>query len=251
MVQQTWDTSGALYHSRLALQLFHKKLKLLKFGLRALNRTHYGNLPQRTKQAFENLCALQHQALVSPSQLTFDAVSGAAKKWDHLATIEENFFRQKSRLQWLKAGDQNTSNFHRAAQGRASRNSIKQLTTEVGELLTSPEAIKKEAALHFQRFLQTQTHGTDTFTIESIQELLTFRCSTESGASMVAPVTTSEIQAAIHSLPNDKVSGPDGYTKEFFVAAWPVYSELTSSQQCSRFSYLVSSLKGSTPLSCP
>jgi len=35
-------------------------------------------------------------------------------------------------------------------------------------------------------------------------------------------VLAEEIQGAIHSLQVDKVSGPDGYTKEFYVAAWPI-----------------------------
>ncbi|KAG5400318.1 hypothetical protein IGI04_014925, partial [Brassica rapa subsp. trilocularis] len=54
-VKETWDTSEPLFHSRLALSRFHQKLKLLKQPLRALNRTHYGDLPGRTKQAYEEL----------------------------------------------------------------------------------------------------------------------------------------------------------------------------------------------------
>ncbi|XP_013717728.1 uncharacterized protein LOC106421427 [Brassica napus] len=44
----------------------------------------------------------------------------------------------------------------------------------------------------------------------------------EFASSLVAHVLAEEIQGAIHSLPVDKVSGPDGYTKEFYVAAWPI-----------------------------
>lgn len=39
---------------------------------------------------------------------------------------------------------------------------------------------------------------------------------------LVCPVAASEIQQALCSLPNDKVSGPDGFTIEFFIAAWPI-----------------------------
>jgi len=39
---------------------------------------------------------------------------------------------------------------------------------------------------------------------------------------LVAPVTEIEIRQALLSLPLGKASGPDGYTKEFYVAAWSV-----------------------------
>ena len=42
---------------------------------------------------------------------------------------------------------------------------------------------------------------------------------------LVAPVLGEEIKSALHALPNDKVSGPDGFTKEFFVAAWPIIGD--------------------------
>ena len=56
----------------------------------------------------------------------------------------------------------------------------------------------------------------------SLQTLLTYRCSREAAAVLVGPVTPTEIQQALHTLLNDKVSGPDGFTKEFFEAAWPI-----------------------------
>lgn len=41
-------------------------------------------------------------------------------------------------------------------------------------------------------------------------------------SSLVAPVSDEEIKSALLALPNDKVSGSDGFTKEFYIAAWPV-----------------------------
>ena len=35
-------------------------------------------------------------------------------------------------------------------------------------------------------------------------------------------MTPSEILQSLKPLPNGKAPGPDGYTKEFFIAAWPV-----------------------------
>lgn len=88
--------------------------------------------------------------------------------------------------------------------------------------LTSAQDIKTVAVLHFQRFLQQHQEVNEEILVAALQNLLTFRCTSDLAASLVAHVTLTEIVTALHSLPNDKVSGPDGYTKEFFIAAWPI-----------------------------
>ncbi|KAH0913954.1 hypothetical protein HID58_028400 [Brassica napus] len=94
------------------------------------------------------------RVLLDPNPTTFAAAAVASDRWNKLARIEEKFFRQKSCIRWLGAGDQNTVVFHRAVQTRTSRNTIKRLVNEAGETLTKLSDIKKEAVQHFQRFLQ-------------------------------------------------------------------------------------------------
>lgn len=43
-VKSKWEATDALIHSRTAFNMFHQKLKSLKFALRKLNRNHYGDL---------------------------------------------------------------------------------------------------------------------------------------------------------------------------------------------------------------
>ncbi|KAH0898700.1 LOW QUALITY PROTEIN: hypothetical protein HID58_048268, partial [Brassica napus] len=155
-VKEVWDTSPQLYHSRSALSSFHKKLKLLKFNLRALNRSRFGDLPNRTKQAYEELCECQNRVLVNTSPENCVQESEASDCWQKRAKIEEKFWLQKSCIRWLQAGDQNTVFYHRYVQTRTARNTIRRLITETGEVLTGAVDIKREAVAHFQRFLQSQ-----------------------------------------------------------------------------------------------
>ena len=76
--------------------------------------------------------------------------------------------------------------------------------------------------MHFQKFLQVQDQDSEGDSLPILQERLNYRCSARSTASLVAPVSVEEIVYALHALLNDKVSGPDGFTKEFFVAAWSI-----------------------------
>ena len=47
---------------------------------------------------------------------------------------KEDFLRQKSRVQWLKAGDRNTSYFFKVINGRCNGSKILSITGEDGSL---------------------------------------------------------------------------------------------------------------------
>lgn len=46
---------------------------------------------------------------------------------------EENFWRQRSRIQWLKAGDSNTAFFHHCTLQRRRRNRVSRIKGVTGE----------------------------------------------------------------------------------------------------------------------
>ena len=73
---------------------------------------------------------------------------------------------------------------------------------------------------------------------------MTYRCPIAVSAKLVAPVSAQEIYEALLSLPNDKVSGPDGFTKEFYVAAWKVIGQdfITAIQSFFLFGFLPSGI---------
>ena len=76
--------------------------------------------------------------------MTFAAAAESSDRWNKLSSIKEKFFRQKSCVRWLGAGDQNTVFFHRAVQTRSSRNTIKILVNGAGETLTKMCDIKRK-----------------------------------------------------------------------------------------------------------
>ncbi|KAG2293076.1 hypothetical protein Bca52824_039745 [Brassica carinata] len=103
-VQRVGDPSRPLFHSRTVLQMFHTKLKLLKFHLRALNRTQYGDISTKTREAYASLCDKHNEVLLNPSDESFRAAAGALDRWNHLVAIEEKFYKQKYCVKWLEVG---------------------------------------------------------------------------------------------------------------------------------------------------
>jgi hypothetical protein len=67
---------------------------------------------------------------------------------DELLYHEEMMWLQRSRISWLKEGDQNTGFFHRQARWRARKNKIRILKKVDGTWSGSPQGMK-EMALSF------------------------------------------------------------------------------------------------------
>lgn len=222
VVSQCWSATPPLFCSRSALHRFHKKLKSLKPALRALNRERYGDITTKTRLAFEVLRDCQNQALLHPSTETFAAASEASATWHHLADVEEQFFHQKSRITWMNHGDRNTTFFHRTVQARHGRNSIKSLLTATGFTITDPTDIKAEAVNHFKEFLNEQSDHNTIFGVENLRDLIEYHCPLEAAALLIKPFTDAEIKQVLFSMPANKAPGPDGYTAEFYKAAWPI-----------------------------
>lgn len=61
-----------------------------------------------------------------------------------LTAVEESFLKQKSKIQWLREGDQNTSYFFKIVQGRNVQKKITSLQDANGTLLTDEQSVKQE-----------------------------------------------------------------------------------------------------------
>ena len=74
------------------------------------------------------------------------------------AQVEEGFYKQKARVQWLKEGDQNTSYFFKAMNNRRNRKKILSLKRMDGTTAETEEEIKREAINFFQHLWKKDPH---------------------------------------------------------------------------------------------
>lgn len=54
---------------------------------------------------------VQVQALTNPTTENFQKEKEMQEKWNFLRSIEESYYRQRSRINWLREGDFNTTFF--------------------------------------------------------------------------------------------------------------------------------------------
>jgi hypothetical protein len=71
---------------------------------------------------------------------------------------EEETWRQKSRINWLAAGDRNTKFFHAYATSRKQNNTIWEIRKEDGTVITSNQDLQLEVVEYFQNIYKAQSN---------------------------------------------------------------------------------------------
>lgn len=149
MLQRYWDTTERLFHSTSALFRFSKKLKQLKPLIRELGREKIGNLTVRTKEAYDHLCVKQSNTLINPCEAAVKEEAEEYGKWLHVASLEEEYLKQKAKLHWLDCGDKNNKTFYRAIKTRQAQNVIREIRCTDGRVVNKHSKIKQEAVKFF------------------------------------------------------------------------------------------------------
>lgn len=151
------------------------KLKNIKPELKTLNRENFSQIQERVSLANRLLNVVQVQALTDPSPQLFQQERDLRLKWEFLKTIEEAYFRQKSRI-WLKEGDLNTSYFHRIWRVRMAVNSIRFFILSNGDCISDPTAMGMIAINHFKGLLAPGHFRHTISTPNWFTQLLSFSC---------------------------------------------------------------------------
>ncbi|XP_059636142.1 uncharacterized protein LOC132278365 [Cornus florida] len=141
-----------------------------------------------------------------------------------LAGVQENKFRQKSRMVWLKL-DSNLSYFHKFIVSRANKEKILNLSNADGVQINDTEAIKEEILSHFQILFSTAPPITYSQTKLSI--FITKAVPIHFHNILDSIPSYYEIQNCMMLLNKDKTPGPDGYNAMFFHKTWPIVGRST------------------------
>ena len=132
-----------------------RKLKALKEDLKNWNYHVFGNVNVKQQQLFCDLGALDSkESLGGLSSSERDLRGTLLMELDKLAHFKETLWRQKSRVLWLKEGDNNTIFFHKIANSNRRRNFMEKL--EVDGTLYSSESDIREKVVQFYTSLYTE-----------------------------------------------------------------------------------------------
>ena len=129
-----------------------QKLKALKGDLKVWNKEVFGDVGLKRQQLECELQALdEKESLSSLSSDERRMREDCRAELENVAHLEETSWRQKSRVLWLKEGDNNTKFFHKLANSHRRSNYMKKV--ELDGVVYEEETEVREKVVHFYESL--------------------------------------------------------------------------------------------------
>ncbi|KAH7863624.1 hypothetical protein Vadar_020021 [Vaccinium darrowii] len=203
IIQQAW---GKCIQGSKWFQI-HQKIKACRFGLiqwrkhnQCNSRFNKDHLESKIQQLFE--CS-------SFDQQEFWHTENLLKK----ALIdEEDYWRNKARVNWLKSGDRNTAFFHAQTIQRRQQNRLMGLEDASGRWWDGEQAVKGIALDYFQHIFSTE----GVTNVDTVLQCVDHRVSDGMNHFLTRAISFNEVKVAVFQMPSDKAPGPDGMGAGFF-----------------------------------
>ena len=196
----------------------HRKLAAVRSKLRVWNKEVFGNIGDRVVELGQTMKANEERYDREHTTAAKIDYHEARAAYMHQLAIECDFWRQKSRVKWIQAGDANTAFFHAVVRQRRAANYIGRIRSPTGQWLTTKEDIKDSAAHFFEQLFSsdrsTDRHPALTCSLP--------RVSREDNESLLLLPSMEEVREVVFSIHTDSAAGPDGFGSGFYQAWWGI-----------------------------
>ncbi|XP_062014459.1 uncharacterized protein LOC133730987 [Rosa rugosa] len=192
-----------------------RKIRQTRFSVNSWQREVFGNRGREIELIRSRLQTLLNQPLADGSQEESMALN---LKLDKLLSDEHAYWKQRSKITWLKDGDRNTKYFHRKASYRRAKNRLVGLFDSNGEWQSSELGLEQVILDYFSgMFKASEVRANDLFSaVDLIQPKVTGAMNDD----LCAPYSAGEIKTALFQMYPTKAPGPDGMPPLFFQEYW-------------------------------
>jgi len=196
------------------------RLGYIRNKIKEWNVTVFGNI-FKEKAIIEEKLEQIHKGWTSgdKDQDSADQEKILMQQWQLHCQQEETLWKQKSRIQCFKEGEQNTKFFHRSALDYRGAIKILSLNNEKGDTLQSHQEVATLLTKHFNNIAQ-EPRVDRTKAIEELTKSIPKSITNEKNLALTREISLEEVEEAVKSMPNDKAPGPNGFTIKFYKACW-------------------------------
>jgi hypothetical protein len=196
------------------------KLKALKEDLKFWNKHVFGDVNLKQLQLLADLSQLdEKEEMGGLSSTEQDSRKAVMVELDNLAHLEETSWRQKSRVLWLKEGNNNTKFFHKMANSNRRRNYMEKV--EVDDIVNENDTEIRDNVVSFYEDLYQEKEvwrpsvdGLDFHSIGAVER-----------SHLERKFDREEVLLVLRDLQGDKAPGPDGFSMAFFHKCWEVVGD--------------------------
>lgn len=165
---------------------------------------------------------LSHQVLLEQELSTANPNTARIGELNAILTKayaeDEEFWRQRSRIQWLNGGDRNSSFFHAVTRERRACNKFSIIENEAGQGFFEENQIVQT----FVQFYQQLFTSGNTDARSVVEEALSPKVTAAMNEKLIKIPDMEEIRAAVFSIHPGKAPGPDGFSAGFYQTFWDV-----------------------------
>lgn len=133
-----------------------------------------------------------------------------------LLSREEMMEKQRSRMDWLKEGDRNTSFYQAKARERAQTNKIASLLLADGSFVTEQEDLEVEARSFYMNLFTAQQD----LEPKGILQHVPVKVTADMNSALLREYTTEEVKKALFMMGASKAPGPDDFHAGFYQRHW-------------------------------
>lgn len=216
IIQEVWRSECQF----IPPQNFSKVLEKCRGALSKWKRKSQSNTEKKINQLKEQIqCAYQ---AINTDHVYLNTLKAELML---MYRLEEEYWRTKSRVLWLRAGNRNTKFFHSKTKQRRSHNRILHLTYENGNTSSESADIHRQVEGYFRNLYSSGNPVIE----EDITRGIPTTIDDEINSTLTKMVTEQEIEEAAFAIHPDKAPGPDGMNAGFFRHHWSTIKESVSS----------------------
>ena len=177
---------------------------------------HASNL--NSEQRIKKLQSSLNRAMESTRRVDRQLIPQLQESLAKAFSDEEIYWKQKSRNQWMKEGDQNTGYFHACTKTRYSQNRVNTIMDDQGRMFTGDKEIGNHAQDFFTNIFSTNGIKVSPIDFADFKSTVTNTVNLD----LTKEFSDTEIYDAICQIGDDKAPGPDGLTARFYKNCWDI-----------------------------